>query len=372
MRKVLILFLVIFSFLWPDEVDTMRDKVDIIERDIRKNELNINAAIEEEKSLIKQIDKISEELSTIKKSYYEAEKKYQTINKNVNYAEQNLQVIDKEIYESTRHFEDTIYKYDEYLYLNKENLFLDEYSMDNYFEAEEMKDVLGNTYDTIENINLIKSEVREIKDEISSEREELNVLRRELANKKYEIERKQREQNNLIRQLKNNQAYYKNQIDKLRKEKLAVEKDIENIIREKARLSGEYNTAVILKELGFIMMPSDGKVKVNFGQEKSPEIISAAMEIKSTLGDRIKAANRGEVIFVGKLNNLGNVVMISHGYNLTTVYGNLISSYVTVGDVVAKGQAIGVLGFSSSREPVLYFETRLGTKSVDPRIFLSK
>lgn len=372
MRKTFFIFLVIFSYLVADEVDNMRNRVDIIERNIRKNELNINAAIEEEKALIKQIDKISDELNIIKKSYYETENKYQTISKNITYAQQNLDVIDKEIYESTKHFEDTIYKYDKYLYLNKENLFLDEYNINNYFESEEMKEVMGTTYETIENINSIKSEVREIKDEISSEREKLGVLRRELANKKYEIERKQREQSNLIRQLKNNQAYYKNQINKLRKEKLAVEKDIENIIKEKARLSGEYNTSLILKELGFITMPSDGKIKVNFGQEKSPEIISSAMEIKSTLGARIKAANRGEVIFVGKLNNLGNVIMISHGYNLITVYGNLISSYVTVGDVVAKGQAIGVLGFSSTREPILYFETRLGTRSVDPRIFLKK
>jgi len=372
MKRGIIALLILVAPIFSDEVDNMRDKVNRIETNIKKNEQNINSAIEEEKKLMKQIDQITNELDAIKKNFYETEREYQKINRSINYAEQNLKVVDSEIFDATLHFERTIYAYDEYLYLNNSNLLFQEYDINNYFESEQMKEVLGTSYSTIENINSIKAEIREIRDEIASEREELSVLRRDLANKKIEIERKQREQTNLIRRLQNNKTYYRNQIDKLQREKLDVEKQIENIIKERARITGEYNTELIIRELGFNVMPSEGVIVYNFGQEKSTEIFATAMEIKSTLGDRIKASNRGEVIYVGQLNNLGNVIIISHGYNLTTVYGNLISSYVSVGDIVNKGQTIGVLGFSVGREPVLYFETRLGTKSVDPRIFLKK
>ncbi len=372
MRRIVYTFLLLNFFAFGDQVDEMRNKVDKIEQNIKQNEKNINSAKLKEKSLLNQIDKIEQELNAIKKSYYEIERKYQTITKNVNYAEKNLEIIDKEIYEATIYFEDALQKYEEYLYLNKTNLFLDEYNIDNYFESEEMKSVLAEAYYTIENISSVKSEIREIKDEISNEKSQIAELRRELANKKTQIESKKREQDRLIRQLKDNQSYYKNQINKLKKEKLQVEKEIENIIKERARISGEYNTSLILKELGFINKPLDGTIIVNYGQSKTEGVVSSAMEIKGTLGARIKSANKGEVIYVGKLNNLGNVIMVSHGYNLITIYGNLISSYVTVGDVVSKGQSIGVLGFSTSREPILYFETRLGTKSVDPRIFMQK
>ena len=45
--------------------------------------------------------------------------------------------------------------------------------------------------------------------------------------------------------------------------------------------------------------------------------------------------------------------------------------YVGKGTNVKKGQQIGVLGLSSDREPVLYFETRISSKAVDPRTFLN-
>lgn len=372
MKRVILTLFILVSTIFSDEVDSMRDKVNRIETNIRKNEQNINSAIIEERNLLKQIDSITNELNLIKQNFYETEREYQKINRSINYAEQNLKIVDQEILDATLHFEKIIYSYNEYIYLNKSNLIFQEYDINNYFESEEMKEILGDSYSTIENISSIKSEIRKKRDEIASERKELASLRRDLANKKVAIERKQREQTNLIRRLRNNQTYYREQITKLQREKLDVERQIENIIKERARITGEYNTEIIIRELGFSIMPSDGEIIFNFGQEKSPEIYASAMEIKSTLGDRIKASNRGEVIFVGRLNNLGNVIMISHGYNLTTVYGNLISSYVSVGDVVRKGQIIGVLGFSTRREPVLYFETRLGTQSVDPKIFFEK
>ena len=132
-----------------------------------------------------------------------------------------------------------------------------------------------------------------------------------------------------------------------------------------------YSTSEIIKNVGYLSRPVDGSVKYNFGQMKSGEVSSSAMEIKAKLGQRISAAGDGEVIFAGSLTNLGNVVIINHSYGLTSTYGNLISVYVGKGTNVKKGQQIGVLGLSSDREPVLYFETRISSKAVDPRTFLN-
>ena len=53
------------------------------------------------------------------------------------------------------------------------------------------------------------------------------------------------------------------------------------------------------------------------------------------------------------------------------MYGNLINSYVSNGSNVSKGQNIGVLGVSvEEKEPILYFETRLRAKIVNPTNFL--
>ena len=114
-----------------------------------------------------------------------------------------------------------------------------------------------------------------------------------------------------------------------------------------------------------------GTTVYSYGSKKPGDVVSTALEIKGTLGKRISAAGAGTVIYAGSLTNLGNVVIINHGYGLTSTYGNLISLSVSSGQTVTKGQQIGVLGLSSDREPILYFETRVSSKAVNPAIFLN-
>jgi septal ring factor EnvC (AmiA/AmiB activator) len=231
----------------------------------------------------------------------------------------------------------------------------------------------------------------------------------ELAAKQKEIEAVKVEKDRLVEKLKKDQVSYGNEISKLKKEKAALEKQIVAIIKAQTKaktkpktkvkkttvtvkkkdpktgkitttkevktenvvVQENYSTSEIIKNVGYLSRPVDGSVKYNFGQMKSGEVSSSAMEIKAKLGQRISAAGDGEVIFAGSLTNLGNVVIINHGYGLTSTYGNLISVYVGKGTNVKKGQQIGVLGLSSDREPVLYFETRISSKAVDPRTFLN-
>ena len=61
-------------------------------------------------------------------------------------------------------------------------------------------------------------------------------------------------------------------------------------------------------------------------------------------GTQIMACNDGEVVYVGWLDYTGNMIVIDHGWGLKTWYCNLGSSYVSVGDIVTKGQGIGTVG----------------------------
>ena len=120
---------------------------------------------------------------------------------------------------------------------------------------------------------------------------------------------------------------------------------------------------------GSLIMPMSGKVVVQYGQEKVAGLTSKGIEIRGSVGQEVKAADSGNVIYSGSLNNLGNVVIIDHG-NLITVYGNLSGVNVSKGQKVSKGQRIGTLGRDINREANLYFETRKGVNVVNPMSYL--
>ena len=124
------------------------------------------------------------------------------------------------------------------------------------------------------------------------------------------------------------------------------------------------------KGTGSLIMPMNGSIVVAFGQEKVAGLKSNGIEIRGSLGQSVKAADSGTVIYAGVLNNLGSVIIIDHG-NLVTVYGNLAGVSVSKGTKVSKGQSIGTLGRDSiSKEPNLYFETRKGVNIVNPMSYL--
>ena len=134
------------------------------------------------------------------------------------------------------------------------------------------------------------------------------------------------------------------------------------------------NTSVPIYEApkgtGNLIMPLNGSIVVGFGQEKIAGLKSNGIEIRGSLGQSIKAADSGTVIYAGALNNLGSVIIIDHG-SLVTVYGNLAGVSVSKGSKVSKGQSIGNLGRDSiSKEPNLYFETRKGVNVVNPMSYL--
>lgn len=79
------------------------------------------------------------------------------------------------------------------------------------------------------------------------------------------------------------------------------------------------------------------------------------------------AANAGTVEFTGWLGGYGNLIIVNHGGGLTTYYAHLDKFYVSPGQKVAKGAAIGKMGSTGrSTGPHVHFEVRRYGKPVNP------
>ena len=75
----------------------------------------------------------------------------------------------------------------------------------------------------------------------------------------------------------------------------------------------------------------------------------------------------GVVEFAGVQNGFGNVVMVKHGGNKTTVYAHLSRILVQRGQNVSQGQNVGLVGATGwATGPHLHFEFRVNGAHVDP------
>ena len=93
-----------------------------------------------------------------------------------------------------------------------------------------------------------------------------------------------------------------------------------------------------------------------------------AIDIAAATGTPIKATADGVVKQAGAVTNGGgNMVTISHGDGLASVYAHQSSIAVKEGDHVKKGDIIGYVGQSGfATGPHLHFGIQLNGKDVDP------
>jgi len=107
-----------------------------------------------------------------------------------------------------------------------------------------------------------------------------------------------------------------------------------------------------------------GHRRVFNGQPRAPH---SGADLRATTGTPIHAANRGRVVLAKDLFFSGNAVYIDHGQGLFTTYLHLSKIDVAVGDIVERGQEIGLAGATGRVTGAhLHWGVRLVDARVDP------
>lgn len=117
---------------------------------------------------------------------------------------------------------------------------------------------------------------------------------------------------------------------------------------------------------GGCIWPTRGRVTSEYGSRWGR--LHAGIDISAPIGTPIWAAKSGVVSFAGTQSGYGNVVIISHGGGMTTVYAHQSRIMVSDGQSVGQGDRIGSVGNTGrSTGPHLHFETRYGGSPRNPR-----
>ena len=120
-----------------------------------------------------------------------------------------------------------------------------------------------------------------------------------------------------------------------------------------------------------------GWMSSRFGRRTDPFTGKAAwhggVDFAGKEGANIIAVASGVVTWSGDRHGYGNLVEINHGNGFTTRYGHNKENTVEVGDVVKKGQVVGLMGSTGrSTGPHVHFEVYKNGRAVDPASYIHR
>lgn len=120
---------------------------------------------------------------------------------------------------------------------------------------------------------------------------------------------------------------------------------------------------------GMFLMPTRGKISSRYGMRNGR--MHRGLDIASSKGTAINAADGGKVVFAGYKGAYGNMVEIDHGNGYKTRYAHASKILVTVGTKVYKGQHIANMGSTGrSTGSHLHFEVLKNGANQNPANFV--
>lgn len=118
---------------------------------------------------------------------------------------------------------------------------------------------------------------------------------------------------------------------------------------------------------GQLRAPVTGTVAAKFGSKRGDGPSWKGVFIRAVEGADIKAVAAGRIVFAEWLRGFGNLIIVDHGGQYMSIYGNNQTLLKRAGAVVKGGESIASAGNSGGNEESgLYFELRHQGRAFDP------
>lgn len=245
-----------------------------------------------------------------------------------------------------------------------------------------------------------KATLEESKAEFDTQMDTLNERQSELEDSKKIQQQKQsdaadkyREVENIISELDEDSEEYKKQIARKEAEREALEAEIDAIIKAEGSQVGDIPDEEYEND-GELGWPLKERCTITAGYPYYPRggrhwgldicLCTKSGSTRDSNGNSLSygepyyAAQGGEVIIADWHSSFGNYVVVDHGDGKQTLYAHSKSLNVSKGDIVKKGQQLGLMGDTGNvTGPHLHFEVRIknadgSVSRVNPLDYVSK
>jgi len=197
---------------------------------------------------------------------------------------------------------------------------------------------------------------------------EVSQLRAKQSAQKRTLADTREEKAQVLNGLREKQSDLQKQMAQFDADENDINSEIEAYAR-RARESGHANN--LPKFVGRFIRPAQGPITSGFGMRYHPILhytrIHKGIDFGARYGSPIVAAADGVVIAARYSTSFGNMIIIAHGGNLSTVYAHCSRLYVSSGQTVKRGQRIGAVGNTGlAKGPHLHWEVHVGGTAVNP------
>jgi murein DD-endopeptidase MepM/ murein hydrolase activator NlpD len=163
-------------------------------------------------------------------------------------------------------------------------------------------------------------------------------------------------------QLANKGYNTKTIVNNVAKENLALSKVL-NVITKKSYINKPF--IYPLKEI------EDVGAFGNIRKSGNSQLQHLGVDLKAEPDTPIYAINDGQVVFLKKLTNYGNTLVVDHGLGVFSIYLHLDSFNVVKGEFVKQGYILGLSGNTGySIAPHLHFSIKVRGATLDPLNFI--
>ncbi|MBL7544142.1 MAG: peptidoglycan DD-metalloendopeptidase family protein [Bdellovibrionaceae bacterium] len=185
----------------------------------------------------------------------------------------------------------------------------------------------------------------------------------DMAEQKEALEKNSRERVAWLEEVKRNRLFTEAEILKIKKNGSHNFDDL--------GVFDVFSKDTIVKNKGLLSAPVDGQLSSAYGFSPNNDsvIVGNSGVFVSTASSRsVKALFNAEVVFSGIVDGLGRLIILDHGDNYYSVYGNLSSVNVKNRQIVRTGNVIAQSDYSPLfGSNGVYFEMRHYSQSLNPQ-----
>ena len=242
--------------------------------------------------------------------------------------------------------------------------------------ADQDKKLINDLTERKRRLTMTQEELRREQTKLKGQNDDLRQQNRELKSAADE-------RNALLSKVRKDKALFIAQQQELMRASQEMQSAIKKLLAEKQRLREEERRkrgaaarpSTIYYKGGRLMWPVQGTINSPFGTRVHPvfktKITHTGIDIGAPKGAPVGAAEAGEVLYTGWMRGYGQVVVIDHGGNLTTVYAHLSKIETSENARVKRGSVIGRVGSTGiTTGNHLHFEVRVNGNAVNPMNYL--
>ena len=386
---VLLLTLFLFVFSSSIQLLAMEQDISIEKEKVRLNQIKqrekvIKSELEQlekkESNYQASLEKIRHLLVTAEQELKETQSNYQKISRQITQLEEECKIEQNKLDLQLIIFQNRLkkfYKYNNITYLavlieSKDfSQFINRY---HYLET-----ILENDAMLVKQIKELVTKLNKSKASLENKKDIIALLEKEIKNEKKNIELSLAAKKKFIIKVEEEKKKKLDRLEELKKASTEIETIIEKAYqkrKEQKKVQSETKTerkeeVALTPRKGIFQLPVQGSIISKFGKQKQKDLnaytFNSGIDINSSLGEVVRSASFGTVIYTGQVKGYGQVIIIDHGGNVTTLYAHLSKVLVNINDQVKKGQMIGQVGSSgNTASPRLHFEVRVEGKPVDP------